>query len=145
MWGGFAIVWETLAISNGGGVFFALWGVPFVGFGLYLMVGRFFYKARVKRRTWFAVTNRRVLKLVRRKDDDEVAALFLDSIPVVNRHVDPDGSGSVVFGSGNRWQAELAPISFASNAEVPLAFYDIPDAGHVAELITQLRQGRPDR
>jgi hypothetical protein len=143
MWGGFAIFWETVAIAGGAG-FFTLFGVPFVALGLYMMVGRFVYKARVKRRTWFAVTNKRVLKLVRRKNGDTMEALFLDSIPVVNRDVGADGSGSVIFGSGNRWQADLAPISFTSDAQVPLAFYDIPDAAHVAELVTQLRQRRPD-
>jgi len=37
------------------------------------------------------------------------------------------------------------PSFFMSNVQVPLAFYDIPDAAHVAELVTQLRQRRPDR
>jgi hypothetical protein len=148
LWGGFAIAWETAVIAGGGG-FFALWGIPFVALGLHMMVGRFFYRARQKRRTWFAVTNKRVLKLERRKRGDTVDALFLDAIPVVNRDVGDDGSGAVVFGSGSRWQAEAAnsgmPAFFMNNLPVPLAFYDIPDAAHVAELVTQLRQGRPER
>jgi hypothetical protein len=147
LWGGFAIFWEASVIAGGGG-FFVLWGIPFVAIGLYMMVGRFFYRTRVKKRTWFAVTNRRVLKLERRKRGDTVEALFLDAIPAVNRDVDADDSGCVIFGSSNRWQADLAnsgmPSFFTSNVQVPLAFYDIPDAAHVAELVTQLRQRRPD-
>jgi hypothetical protein len=148
LWGGFAMFWVAAAVAGGAGLF-ALWGIPFVAVGLYLMIGRFFYKARLKRRTWFAVTDKRVLKLERRGSGDSVDALFLDAIPAVGRDVEPDGSGCVIFGSSNRWLADVAnsgmPSFFASNVEVPLAFYDIPDAAHVAELVAQLRQRRPDR
>jgi hypothetical protein len=148
MWGGFAIFWEAAVIAGGVG-FFVIWGVPFVAIGLYMMIGRFIYKARLKRRTWFAVTNKRVLKLERRKSGDAVDALFIDAIPAVNHDVGSDGSGSVVFGTGSRWQAEAAnggvPSFFLTNVDVPLAFYDIPDAAHVAELVTELRQAPPER
>jgi hypothetical protein len=146
LWGGFAIFWVSLAAAGAG--LFALWGIPFVAVGLYLIVGRFFYKARLKRRTWFAVTNKRVLKLERKRRGDSIDALFLDAIPAVGRDVDAVGSGCVIFGSSNRWLADMAnsgmPSFFASNVEVPLAFYDIHDAAHVAELVAQLRQRRPD-
>ena len=66
LWGGFALFWEASVIASGGG-FFVLWGLPFVGIGLYMMFGRFFYKARQKRRTWYDVTNERVIKLERLK------------------------------------------------------------------------------
>jgi hypothetical protein len=147
LWGGFAIFWEAAVIAGGGG-FFVLWGIPFVAIGLWGMIGRFFYRARVKRRTWFAVTNKRVLKLERRRNGAVVEALFLDAIPAVNRDIGADGSGCVIFGSGKRWQSHLASSgmpAFFTGEEVPLAFYDIPDAVHVAELVTQLRQGRPER
>src|SRR5256714_15111334 len=63
MWGGFSIFWEASAIG-GAGPFFALWGIPFVVIGLYFIFGRFIYKARRKRRTIYAVTNRRVMTIV---------------------------------------------------------------------------------
>jgi hypothetical protein len=145
MWGGFALFWEATVILSGGG-FFILWGIPFVAIGLHMMVGRFFYKTRLKRRTWFAVTNNRVVKLERRASGDTVDALFIDAIPAVNRDVSADGSGSVNFGTRSRWQAEFVssgmPAFFLNmnNAQAPLAFYDIPDAAHVAELVTDLRR-----
>jgi hypothetical protein len=148
MWGGFAMFWEVTAIVSGGG-FFALFGIPFVLIGLHMIVGRFFEKARVKRRTWYAVTNKRVLKLERTRSQDVVDAAFIDALPAVNREVRRDGWGSVFFGSFSRMEAEIAnlglPSVFQKNVPVPLAFYDIPDAAHVAELVTQLRQGRPER
>lgn len=143
LWGGFAIFWEAAALASGP-VFFALWGVPFVAVGLYMMFGRFIYKARLKRRTLYALTDKRVLKLVRGRRGDVLDTAFVDSLPAVNREVRPDGSGSVVFGGGSSWAGQWAnsgvPLFAFNNAPVPLAFYDIPDAARVADLVTELRR-----
>jgi len=139
LWGGFSIAWEVAAVASGG--IFGVFGLPFVAMGLYLIFGRFIHKARVKRRTLYAVTDKRVLKLVRRRRGDVLDAGFIDAIPAVNRDVGADGSGSVVFGSGSGWSGEWANTGLGSgNMPVPLAFYDIPDAAHVADLVTDLRR-----
>lgn len=61
LWGGFAIFWEYSVISRGGPLFFALWGVPFVVIGSYLIFGRILVARREAARTWYAITDRRVL------------------------------------------------------------------------------------
>jgi len=60
LWGGFAIFWESMALGfwghNAKGtppVFMALWGVPFVVIGQYLIWGRFVYDGWLKRRTYY--------------------------------------------------------------------------------------------
>src|SRR5208283_4403082 len=73
LWGGFAIFWEASVLgfwnfSARSGLhpvsyFMALWGVPFVVIGQYMIWGRFLVDAWLKRRTYYAVTNRRVLIL----------------------------------------------------------------------------------
>jgi hypothetical protein len=141
-WGGFAIFWEVSVIVSGAPIFFWLWGVPFVAIGLYLIFGRFVYRSWLRRRTLYAITDRRVVKLVRRRSGDSVEALFLDAIPAVNRELRRDGGGTVLFGTASL-QARanaLLPVAVAKVEGVPLMFEDIPDAAYVAELVTDLRR-----
>jgi hypothetical protein len=42
-----------------------LWGVPFVVIGQYMIWGRFLYDAWLKPRTYYGITNRRVLMRAR--------------------------------------------------------------------------------
>jgi hypothetical protein len=105
-WGGFAIVWETIAIrsilfGNGAPAFikflFPLWGIPFVIIGLYIMIGRFFVDSWLRRRTWYAITDRRVLILTvgatRR-----LSSFDLRTLSEVNFQQHSDGTGSIAFG-----------------------------------------------
>ena len=120
LWGGFAIFWEATVIAMGAPVFFVLFGLPFVAVGLYLIFGRFVQRRLVKLRTWYAVTDRRVLVLQRKRSGDDLQSAFLDALPAVSHSGD-----SVTF------------------TNTPLVFSGIRDAAYVADLVAQLRQRRP--
>ena len=41
IWLAFSLFWEVSAIRTTGSLFMVLWGLPFVGVGIYLLFGRF--------------------------------------------------------------------------------------------------------
>jgi Bacterial PH domain len=98
MWGGFAIFWELSVFRAHAPFFFRLWGIPFVLVGLYLIAGRFFADARQRARTYYGVTNERVL-IVSGLFQRQVKSLALRSLPEVTLNERGDRSGSITFGS----------------------------------------------
>ena len=60
-WGAHALIWNGAVWAKGAPWFFRLFGLPFLCAVLYITVGRFFYRAWLNQRTWYAVTNARVL------------------------------------------------------------------------------------
>jgi hypothetical protein len=114
LWGGFAIFWEgaVLLIRTPGGAgapaLFALWGIPFVCVGLYLIVGRFFADAWVRSRTVYAVTDSRAF-LLRRMWSDRLIAARLDGNVQLKREgggrgtLDFGAPGSMFFNRVNAW------------------------------------------
>jgi hypothetical protein len=152
MWGGFAIFWEWGAsgranhTSDGLGttMFFSLWGIPFVLMGQYMIWGRFLYTAWKKTRTFYAVTNKRVIVLntmrARKVTDSFMAAL--SSVSLTTRS---DGAGTIEFApeperssswysNGNRGVRQM-DVDLSR-----LAFFDIPEAKNVYQLIQSQRQ-----
>lgn len=154
-WGGFAIFWEVGVLGSGkaGGqpppFPFALFGVPFVLLGLYFVFGRFFYKVWRNKRTYYAVTNERVLVLVE-GPIRKVRAVFIRNVPTIAKRVGTGGRGTLRFGvasgfGGLATMYENSGMEFLawSAGELPPAFFDVPDAERVYQLV--LEQGREAR
>ena len=62
----FSVFWMAMTLSMTGGdgglwTLFPLFGLPFVAVGLYMVAGRFFYDAWVRRRTVYTLTDRRAM------------------------------------------------------------------------------------
>ena len=152
LWGGFAIVWECAALgffskpanSNAATSFMALWGIPFVLVGQYLIWGRFFYTAWKKARTFYGVTNKRVLVLIagsNRKITDGYLSR-LDSVTLTTR---ADGIGTIEFSPEperqSYWGYPRRRNSFQMDIDLSrLAFFDVPDSRAVYQLIRSERE-----
>jgi hypothetical protein len=101
--GGFAIVWEIMALiatpksHDPGVMIFPLFGLPFVLVGLYLIFGRFFVDAKMRARTYYGVTNERII-IINGLFSQQVKSLQLRTLTDISLTERSDGSGSIAFG-----------------------------------------------
>lgn len=100
LWGGFAFFWEWTVLQSDAPIFFALWGIPFVLAGLYMILGRFFVEAKQRERTWYGVTNERII-IVSGLLSRKVKSLNLRTLADLSLTQTKNGEGSISFGSGS--------------------------------------------
>jgi hypothetical protein len=84
-----------------------LWGIPFVLVGLYFIVGRSFMDAWQRARTFYGLTNERLL-IVSGVFQRQVKSISLRNLPELTLSERADRSGSISFGGVpvmNRWLA----------------------------------------
>ena len=142
IWGGFAFAWEGMVVFGGAPLLMALFGVPFVLVGLYLMAGRFAYRAWANRRTWYGLTDRRAVVVFGTKEQ-HVRSVSLDRVSDLTVSRRPDGSGTLVFGQAELTAAWLsvAPSQLAALPgwsalqNGPVAFVGIPEVSAVEALV----------
>lgn len=148
LWGGFAIFWEAGVLGYWGDTppshaapgFFALWGIPFILIGQYMIWGRFVYDAWLKIRTYYGLTNRRIL-IVQDGWKRKTQFLFLEAIPLISREGDPTGTlwlgaKPPVFGGRSAGRQALSRLDVGGAVPVLM---DIDDADQVYRLIVDLR------
>ena len=100
LWGGFAVFWETMVVTQGAPLFFMIWGVPFVLIGLYLIVGRFWVDARQRARTYYALTDGRVI-IVSGIFSRSTRSLNARTLSDIALTTNKNGGGTITFGPVN--------------------------------------------
>jgi len=155
LWGGFSIFWEASASEFVGRahtsptsppeLFFILWGIPFILAGQYIIWGRFLYVAWKKARTFYGLTNKRVL-VVNAGRSRTVASGHLHGMDSVTLMTRPDGIGTIEFAPEPFSQSVFSFFKRGGNQQLQmgidlsrLAFYDIPNAATVYIQIQSLR------
>lgn len=149
MWTGFFVFWEGQALGfwrdnakpYAPSTFEILWGVPFLLFGQYMVWGRFFGDAWIKRRTYYAVTNRRVL-ILQEGWKRKTQFSFLESIPEISSEGGDVGTlwlGTKLPILGSRGSAKRSISRFDIRDAVP-TLADIDDVEAVHHLILELRE-----
>jgi hypothetical protein len=157
LWGGFAIFWEGSVAGfwnhgtrNGAWIFGMIWGIPFVVIGQYLIWGRFIYDLWLKGRTYYAVTNRRVIVL-QKGWSQKIVAAHLDSVPALTKEGSDAGPGTLSFApntsffsgfqgaSSSRSRQGWGAWNSMSIAGTPI-FRDIDNLDYVYRIVSDLRE-----
>ncbi|HEY7405160.1 MAG TPA: hypothetical protein VIB39_16660 [Candidatus Angelobacter sp.] len=147
MWGGFALFWEYMALQGaqkGGAAvsLFVFWGIPFVLAGQYFIWGRFLYTWWIKRRIFYAVTEKRAI-IVRNAWGSKTTSVYLDQMPALGKDLRSDGFGTVRFGNptpqptGRR--KNLGSLDPLENNGIP-SFVDVENAEAVFFTLAELRE-----
>jgi hypothetical protein len=111
LWGGFALFAAFSALTQAKEPGFpALFLIPFVLIGLYLIVGRFIVDAWVRSGLRYALTNKRVL-ILRPTPFSKFTALNLDRLPELSLSEGANGRGTIRFGrrSGGPGATTISP------------------------------------
>ncbi len=130
LWLGFAVFWEVSAWLSGAPPFFLLWGSFFVVAGLYFAFGRFIYDMKLRQRSYYGLTDKRIV-IVSTLFGRKIKALNLSTLGETSIDTKNDGTGTITFG----------PTSFMGGAGWPSrgmkspSFDRIPDVRRVYELI----------
>jgi hypothetical protein len=145
LWGGFSIFWEAGVSGlwgdhHGQGLsFMVVWGIPFVLIGQYLIWGRFFFAAWLKRRTYYAVTNRRVIT-IQNAWSRQTASSYIESLPTLNKESGSKGTGTLRFAQPQSVRSNRQGFGSWNSLSVGPAFVDIDDVDGVYRLVDDLRE-----
>jgi len=149
IWTGFFVFWEAQALGiwqdaakpSPPSTFMVLWGIPFLLVGQYMVWGRFFVDAWLKRRTYYAVTDRRVL-ILQEGGKRKTQFSYLESIPEISREGNETGTlwlGTKLPVIGGRGSRTRSMSRFDIMDGVP-TLADIDDVDSVSHLILELRE-----
>jgi len=133
-WSGFAFFWFITAAKIGG--LFALFGVPFVIVGIYLLAGRFYLDARKRKNTLYGITDKRVI-IKSGVFNREVQSLNIKAIPQLTLSLKSDSSGTISFSPSN--YPFMNSNQYSPFMKQPPCLEFIDNAQEVYDLIVKLQ------
>lgn len=132
-WCGFAFFWEIGVIFSGAPFFFCLFGLPFICIGLYLVVGRFFHTAWLRKRTAYVITNKRIL----RSRNGKIDVLDGSNLPPMQLQTYSDGNGTITFGHAGYYR-RFGRTRYTNG--VMFSLENIPDVMRVQQYIATMEK-----
>jgi hypothetical protein len=141
LWCGFVVFWETMVLTIEDAPLFAvLWGIPFVVAGLYFVFGRFLIDAKMRRRTYYGVTDERGI-IVSGLFSRKVKSVSLRALSDISLTVKGDGSGTITFGPVHPMAAWFAGVWWPGMGQYQAPTFDmIEDVREVHDLIVRAQK-----
>jgi len=136
LWGGFALYWEYEVVTTHQFWVLQVWGIPFVLIGLFLIVGRFFVDAALRSRSYYGLSDKRILIVI----GDKLQSYPLSDISGIGITSGSDRVGSLVFGvPGTPVPTNMSVVLPSSRVNFP-TFTMIADAQSVYDQIEEARK-----
>ncbi|MBQ4560873.1 MAG: PH domain-containing protein [Clostridia bacterium] len=135
LWCGFAVFWFVSAIASGAPIFFSFFGLPFVAVGLYLIFGRFIHTAYLRKRTFYVVTNKKII----RQRGSKVDTLSINNLPPMTLVAHKNGNGTIRFGQpySHYDRGFYRGTTYSSHM---FSLENIPQAVQVQDIISNAKQ-----
>jgi len=141
IWGGFVMFWESMVLQNHAPPMFALFGIPFVLVGIYLVVGRFFVDSYQRSRTSYGLTNRRAI-IVNGLFNRTVRSIDLSGHDQITLSERGDRSGTITFGPLYPMYPMWAGTAWPGMGRFqPAAFDLIDDVRNVYDQVRKAQDG----
>lgn len=142
LWGGFAIFWEASVFKSGAPFFFLIFGSFFVVMGIYLMIGRFFIDAWQRGKTYYGLTNQRII-IISGLFNKTVKSLNLKTLTDVSLKETQTGKGTITFGAINPMFSWFGGGSWPGMSHnMPPNFEMIERAREVYEMIRHAQESK---
>lgn len=143
-----ALVWEVGVIITKAPIFMPILGIYFVCIAMYVFVGRFFYKSYLKKRTYYCITNKRVI-IIKSLKENKIISKRIEDISIINKEIEKEEIGNIIFGNRisdgeccENTGMELLLCYFRSKIpDEPLIFYDLDRVSDVFKLINEVKYG----
>jgi hypothetical protein len=139
VWGGLAFSWTLNALRNGMWGF-AMLNIPFILFGIYLIIGRFITDAVLRKHIYYGITNTRVI-IVSGVRTHTLTSVNLHMVRDIAFHQHTDGRGTITFGAptfATHWYREMPWLGVSQN-QTPCLEH-IPNGREVYRIIRQIEQ-----
>jgi hypothetical protein len=146
LWGGFVVFWEYSVVSQRNAPrFMALFGIPFVLVGAYMVFGRFFFDAFQRSRTAYGLTDQRII-IVTRAFGRQVKSLTLSALSETSVRERDDKSGTITLGPSSGATALFGGSGWSGRRYAPPALVGIENVRSVYDQILAAQEAaqRPE-
>lgn len=134
---GFSIFWMIMASQAS--IFFALFGIPFVIVGLFLVFGRFIYDKNKRESTTYGLTQERIL-IKSGKMKVQVQSFSLSALPDIDLVETSDGRGTISFGPKNPMMERAQAMGSFPGMKGTSSLSEISEARKVFNQIVELKK-----
>jgi hypothetical protein len=145
----FSFIWFGIVLSSFRDMFKASSSMIFPSFlipalflivGFYMSIGRFIYLYLVKKKTYYAITDQRVLVLTNLFGKN-LQAVYIKDLQNITKSENSNGNGTIIFGNQNNNSNQNSGLSFFNSyngVNVP-TFSNIKDVKQVYEKVNKLK------